>query len=82
MAGLCVVLMLYIALISLGLVSWGKLADGFDNHELKDITRMACEVSKGFHSCSGGSVQEMSGWVGRWVCGFLPWWVLALVVGS
>lgn len=44
MAGLCAVLMLYIVLISLGLVSWGKLAGGFDNHDPKDITRIACEV--------------------------------------
>lgn len=65
MAGLCVVLMLYIVLISLGLASWGKLADGFDNHDPKDITRIACEVSysplvaQRYFFSPGGFVQEM-----------------------
>lgn len=46
MAGLCVVLMLYLVLISLGLASWAKLADGFDPNDPEALVRIACEVMK------------------------------------
>lgn len=44
MAGLCTVLMLYLVLISLGLASWGKLVEGFDQNDPEHIIRIACEV--------------------------------------
>lgn len=45
MAGLGAVLMLYLVLISLGLVSWARLADGFDPDDPEGLVRIACEVS-------------------------------------
>lgn len=44
MAGLGAVLMLYLVLISLGLVSWARLADGFDPDDPEGLVRIACEV--------------------------------------
>lgn len=43
MAGLCVVLLLYLVLISLALATWGKLSDGFDEHK---TTKIACQVMR------------------------------------
>lgn len=41
MAGLCVVLLLYVVLISLAGATWARLWEGFDPEE---TTRVACEV--------------------------------------
>ncbi|CAM9337449.1 unnamed protein product [Ascophyllum nodosum] len=46
LAGLCVVLCLYMVLISLALVTWSRLAGGVDPEEM---TRIACEV--GLYGC-------------------------------
>ncbi|CAM9197745.1 unnamed protein product [Ectocarpus sp. 12 AP-2014] len=49
MAGLGAVLMLYLVLITLGLVSWARLANGFDPDDPEGLVRIACEV--GVHGC-------------------------------
>lgn len=51
-SGLCVVLLLYVVLISLAIVTWAELWEGFGEDE---NTRLACEVRQaGLGFCSHG----------------------------